>query len=150
METVWIVVADRSRARIFEEVRPPRLLQEIADFVNPVGRASHRELTSDAAGRSRSTGLGTRAHSESPGTTQDTHEAERFAREIAHYLDKGRNEHRYAKLWLVAAPKFLAMLRKSVSREVSKMVEREADKDLSRATLREIDAFIVGHRRPLS
>ena len=150
METTWIVVADPSRARIFEEVRSPRSLQEIADFVNPLGRASHRELTSDAAGRSRSTGLGTRAHSESPGTTQDTHEAERFARELADHLEKARTAHRYETLWLVAAPRFLAMLRKSVSREVMKLIEQEIDKDLTRSTLLEIDSFIAGRRKPAS
>lgn len=149
MDAIWILVADRSRARIFEEVRSPRALREIADFVNPLGRARHRELTTDAEGRSRSSSLGTRAHTESPGTTADTHEAERFSRELADYLDKGRNEHRYDALWLIAAPKFLAMLRKSLGREVQKLIEVEIDKDLSRSTLREIDKF-VAHRRKQS
>jgi|SRR5687768_1380748 protein required for attachment to host cells len=149
MDAIWILVADRSRARIFEEVRSPRALEEIADFVNPLGRARHRELTTDAEGRSRSSSLGTRAHTESPGTTADTHEAERFSRELADYLDKGRNEHRYDALWLIAAPKFLAMLRKSLGREVQKLIEVEIDKDLSRSTLREIDTFIANRRKPV-
>ncbi|HET7598086.1 MAG TPA: host attachment protein [Burkholderiales bacterium] len=150
MDTTWIVVADRSRARIFEEARSPRSVQEIADFVNPAGRARHSELTTDAEGRSRSTGLGTRAHSESPGTSADVHEAERFSREVAEYLEHARNEHRFERLWLVAAPKFLAMLRKSLSREAHKLVEEAVAKDLSRSNLREIDDFIVGRRKTLS
>jgi len=146
MDTTWIVVADRSRARIFEEVRSPRAVQEIADFVNPAGRAHHRELTTDAEGRSRSTGLGTRAHAASPGTPADVHEAERFARQIADHLERARNAHRYGALWLVAAPRFLAMLRKSLSRELRKTVAAEIDKDLTRSTLREIDSFLAGRR----
>lgn len=149
MDTTWIVVADRSRARLFEETRLPRSVQEIADFVNPAGRARHGELTSDAEGRSRSTGLSTRAHSESPGTTADVHEAERFSREFAEYLEHARNEHRYQRLWLIAAPKFLAMLRQSLSREAHKLVEEAIDKDLSRSSLREIDEFVVGRRKTL-
>lgn len=146
METTWILVGDRSRVRIFEE-GPSRAVQEIADFVNPAGRASHRELTTGAAGRVRSTGLGTRAHSESPGTTADTHEAERFSREIADHLERARNDHRYSRLWIVAAPKFLAMLRKSLSREVEKLVEEEIDKDLARVSVREIEALIENRRK---
>lgn len=149
MDTTWIVVADRSRARIFEEVRSPRAMQEIADFVNPLGRARHSDLTTDAEGRSRSSSLGTRAHSESPGTTADTHEAECFSREIAGYLESARNDHRYSRLWIVAAPKFLAMLRKSLSREARKLVEEEIDKDLSRSSVRDIDSLVASRREAL-
>jgi hypothetical protein len=87
MNATGILVTDRSRARIFEEVGPPRALREIADFVNPLGRASHRELTTDAEGRSLSTGLRPQSHSESPGVDAATHEAERFSREIADHLE---------------------------------------------------------------
>jgi protein required for attachment to host cells len=104
MEATWILVADRSRARIFEEIRSPRALYEIEDFVNPLGRASDRELTTDAAGRSLSTGLRTRSHSTGPGVGAATHEAERFSKEIADYLETARTDHRYDRLWVVAAP----------------------------------------------
>jgi protein required for attachment to host cells len=147
MEATWILVADRSRARIFEEIRSPRALYEIEDFVNPLGRASDRELTTDAAGRSLSTGLRTRSHSTGPGVGAATHEAERFSKEIADYLESARTDHRYDRLWVVAAPKFLAMLRKRMSREVRKMVEQEIDKDLSRADVREIDTLVADRRK---
>jgi protein required for attachment to host cells len=147
MEATWILVADRSRARIFEEIRSPRALYEIADFVNPLGRASDRELTTDAEGRSLSTGLRTRSHSAGPGVGAATHEAERFSKEIADYLETARTDHRYDRLWVVAAPKFLAMLRKRMSREVRKLVADEIDKDLSRADIREIDSLVADRRK---
>jgi protein required for attachment to host cells len=147
MDATWILVADRSRARIFEGVGPPRALHEIADFVNPLGRASHRELTTDAEGRSLSTGLRTQSHSESPGTDAAMHEAERFSREIADYLETARTGHRYDGLWVIAPPKFLAMMRKSMSKDVRKLVEEELDKDLSRSDTREIDSLITNTRK---
>ena len=147
MDTTWILVADRTRARIFEEVRSPRAVQEIADLINPLGRARHSELTTDAEGRSRSSSLRTRAHTESPGVTADTHEAERFSHQIADYLETARNEHRYSRLWIVAAPKFLAMIRKSLSREARKLIEEEIDKDLSRSNVREIDSLVASRRK---
>ena len=46
----WVLVADASRARIFEWTAPSRLLLEIADPVNPQGRLKSSALDSDKPG----------------------------------------------------------------------------------------------------
>jgi len=46
----WVVVADASRARIFEAAELPEPLREIEDLVQPEGRMPERALQSDRPG----------------------------------------------------------------------------------------------------
>jgi protein required for attachment to host cells len=59
------------------------------------------------------------------------HETELFAKRLCEVLDQARTQHRYDELCLVAAPKFLGLLRNNLSKEARKLVTREVDKDLS-------------------
>ncbi|HUG79449.1 MAG TPA: host attachment protein, partial [Burkholderiales bacterium] len=59
------------------------------------------------------------------------HVAEVFAKRIGDYLEKARTEHRYDRLYLVAPPKFLGVLRRKLDRDVEKLVMGELPKDLS-------------------
>jgi protein required for attachment to host cells len=51
MQTTWILVADSSRARIFEIEPSEQNFQEVEDFFNPQGRANGRELNTDSQAR---------------------------------------------------------------------------------------------------
>ena len=64
-----------------------------------------------------------------------------FAKRIADYLDKARNEHRYDQLIIVAPPKVLGMMRKELGKEVEKLVADELPKDLSWFNAREIESY---------
>jgi protein required for attachment to host cells len=142
MERTWILAADSSRARIFETLESGHTIREIEDFINPEGRASNRELTSDAEGRYYGQGQQYRAHSTSPRVDAVEHEAELFAKTIGEYLDKARTEHRYEKVHIIAPPKFLGLLRKKVGDEVRKLVTDETAKDISSLDSKEIEAHI--------
>ncbi len=138
----WIVVADSSRARIFEVANREKHLQEIEDMVNPEGRANNRDLESDAAGRYH--GGGQRLQGGTSGTTINAveHETEWFAKSIGEYLDKARAERRYERLYLVAAPKFLGLLRDNLTRETRNTVSEELSKEISRLQGRDIESYI--------
>jgi protein required for attachment to host cells len=114
-------------------------LEEIEDLLNPEGRMSDRELTTDAHPRFRGTaGPG----SDREETAAVEHEVEKFARRVGDYLDKARLEQRYGSLVLVAPPKFLGVLRKELSKEVGKLVAEEMPKDLSWLSAREIERYL--------
>jgi protein required for attachment to host cells len=142
MAKKWIVVADSSRARLFEVADKEKHLREIEDMVNPEGRATNRELESDAAGRYH--GGGERMQGGSAGTTINAvdHQTEWFAKSVCEYLDKARAERRYDRLYIVAAPKFLGLLRENLTKEARNMVSEELSKEVSWLNEREVENYI--------
>lgn len=144
--TTWIVAADGSRARIFE-IDPERHLRELESFDHPRGRAHNRDLKSDAQGRYFSNGGGPRAHSATRQVTPVQHETELFAKTIARRLDKARSERRYDKLYLIAPPEFLGLLRENLGKEARKATTEEINKDLSRLETRDIERYLRPFRK---
>ena len=131
MEITWLVVANRSRARILEVRARNEAPREAADFVNPAGRVHERDLDSDAAGRFYGKGEREQGHSAPPGESQAEHEVDRFTVELREFLDRARIEKRFAHLWLIAAPAFLGQLRNAFHKPLRHCVELEIDKDLT-------------------
>jgi protein required for attachment to host cells len=141
MPTTWIVAADASRARILQVADRERLV-EVEDFLNPAGRLHNREINTDAKGRFRGPDRPGGHSSDDEEHTVD-HYNELFAKRVAGYLDKARNDQRYERLVLVAAPKVLGQLRKELGKEVEKLVVDELDKDLSWFNAREIERYFA-------
>lgn len=152
MATTWIVTGDASRARILQVTGQNRL-EEIESFVNPKGRMHDRELASGAHPRfDGHGGVGKPGSAPTGGPGSDRQEAgpseieaEKFSRELGRYLDQARMKKRFDRLFLVAAPRFLGMIRKELGKEVQKLVRDEIDKDLSWFDAREIDRFLKGN-----
>jgi len=140
MEPTWVVLADEGRARILELRQPGRDLEEVEEFSWPSAHARNADLRRDAYGRrapADSHGGGVPGNetmqgnnTESPGEEKLDHEAELFARRVAEHLAQARRQHRFERLHIAAAPKFLGRLRKVLDREVSESVVDELDKDL--------------------
>lgn len=143
MQTIWIVAADSFRARILEFKRKGEPLQELEDWVNPVARQDTSEVARSPKGRfygSMTTpGKANTAEYSFHPVEQAT---ERFADSIADYLDKGRNDHRYQRLFIVAEPKFLGLLRENMNKHVSQMVEQDAAYEISGWNTRQIAEFV--------
>jgi len=138
MQTTWVIAADSSRARIFEVLGKERRLREVADLLNPEGRSSERELKSDAEGRYYGHGDRSRAHSAGEASAVD-HATEIFSRELGRYLEKARTDRQFERLYVMAPPRFLGLLRRNLSNEVQKSIADEIGKDLSWLDAREID-----------
>lgn len=132
MRKTWVVVADRSRARIFTVATPKGPLTEFEDLVHPEARAHERDLTSDRPGRSSDNHV--------LGTAHGTHDqqAHAFAREIAERLEHGRVGAQFEQLVVVAAPDLLGMLRKAMNSHVTKMVVREMHKNVTQQSATDI------------
>lgn len=128
MPKIWILVADRSRARFFRG-NADRSLTEIGDRLNPEGRAQEGELVSDRASRMPSMAGRARGALES-GSARD-HVAERFARELCDALERGRTQGDYERLALVAPPEFLGFLHAAAGEQVMLRVAAEAGKNLT-------------------
>lgn len=142
MPKTWILAGDSSRVRIFEASSPKLHLQEIADFANPQGRGTNRDLRTDSYGHYSGTVERAQGETAEPRIDAITHEVEMFSKEVGKYLDKARTEHRYNKLRLIAPPKFLGMIRQNLGKEAQKLVDEELVKDVSRLSVREIEEYL--------
>lgn len=116
-DTTWVVVADGSRARIFETTGLKLDLREIEDLVNaaPSGPALSEK------------------------------EREKFAKTVADRVEQGRLHHRYQRLRFAAEPKFLGMLRQRLSEQTRQMIFEEINEDLSALDAREIQVHLGKH-----
>lgn len=154
MQTTWILAADGYRARIFEEIDEEHHLMEIEDLANPAGKAQGREVLTGAplrrnsgkGGRFGKGGTGNRGsiHDGQPETDPLEHENEEFSKAISDFLDHAHHEHRFEKLYVIAPPKFLGLLRKNLSEEAQKLVADEIDKDISWYDRNSIEEFVRG------
>ena len=91
---------------------------------------SKQDLVSDKPGRSFDSG-GQGRHAMGNKTDPKEQIAIRFAKELADYLEKNRQKKAYIKLFIIAAPHFLGLLRKELSKGVSELVSFEVDKNLT-------------------
>jgi protein required for attachment to host cells len=146
MGKTWLLIANRSRARLLEIQPGSDTPREIADFSNPEGRAHGRDVRADSDGRFYGKGERNQAHvaTKEPGLLG--HEVERFADALRDYLDRARNQHRFGQLWIVASPAFLGMLRDKLPKGLRAMVEFELDKDISLEAPREIFRHVLEAR----
>jgi protein required for attachment to host cells len=141
MSATWIVVADASRARIFEKAGASKELREKETFTHPASRMHEQEITSDLPGRAfDSEGAGRHAMGAKHDPKQN--EAEEFARELANHIEKARTEHRFAQLNIIAAPAMLGKLRSALSDEAKKLVTMEIDKDLTQHSIDDIQQHL--------
>lgn len=148
MQTTWIVIADSSRVRIFERQAPQYHLKEIENFVNPAGHANSNDLRTDDRGRFYGKGERYQGHTADPAVFPVEHENEMFSKTLTNYLEHARNNHLYNKLCLIAAPKFLGLIRSNMKKGVQELVEDELPKDISSYTVPQLESYIeqkIGH-----
>ena len=126
---IWILVAHRGGARLFENKGPGKGLSLLHDIPHPEGRLKNKDIGTDKPGRSFDS-RGQSRHSLSKEQEPAAHVAEQFAKQLSAMLDDGRNQQRFAKLVLVAEPRFLGNLRAALSTPTAALVTATVDKDL--------------------
>lgn len=119
-----IVVANGSEARLLTTAQDlgPRELQQVARLARPVTVA-------------------TRPGSAINGHDRQLDDVERFARRISRRLEALRRDTGYDEVVVIAAPRFLGMLRSTLTGSVRDLVSREIPQDLVRAEERRIWAI---------
>jgi protein required for attachment to host cells len=125
----WILVADNSRARIFVADKAKSPLQEIRTLASPEARLHEGDLVTDKGGRDRSPGGS--GHGVNDGEAHKHENAERFAALVCAELESARTAGGLRKLYVVAAPTFLGMLRQHQTPALRQLIAGEVDKNLS-------------------
>ncbi len=138
MSVTWILVADSSRAKLFNADKALAPLQEIASFSHPESRAKTQDLISDRQGRS-SNNSRSLDHDVEP----KRQEAIYFAKQLSEHLKSGRIRGLFHKLYIAAAPSFLGLLREKMDSHTAQLVAGEINKDLT-----QLDSATIRHHLP--
>ncbi|MCP4783757.1 MAG: host attachment protein [Fuerstiella sp.] len=141
VSTTWIVVADRSRARILADPGDNKDLSEIETLVNPEGAMRQSECCSDRQGYFG--GRPGALEAGDPETDFRHKTAQMFATRVIESLETGRASHSFGRVVLIAAPSFLGTLRQKLPAPLARMVELEVDKDYSKCSPGEIAAQLA-------
>jgi protein required for attachment to host cells len=127
--TIWVLVADSSRARFFSTDKSSSPLEEVTDMIYPEARMHDSDLTTDTDNRGRAPkGTGSHGPGDSPAIKDEL--ASRFAGKLCEVLQTAHAEGKFHKLYIIAAPGFLGTLRKCRSLNTDKLIAGEVDKNL--------------------
>lgn len=136
MKRSWILVANKSNARIFER-KSRKDFKLVGSLTNPEAKLNEGERVSDRNGSmAQSNGHGQQSFT--PKTTAKEHNEEIFAKEINEFLEKNRNQNKFDDLEIVAAPSFLGVIRNNLDKELNKQVSNCLNKDFSQRSDDEI------------
>ena len=141
MSITWVVVAESSRAKIYEMDSPQAPLRDIREFTHPDSRKHEHDLTSDLPGRAFDS-MGRNRHAMEANMSAKQHEALLFAQQLSHYLESSRLDKEFDDLIIVSAPAFLGLLRKNLTDATSRRVIQEIDKNLVQHDAAEIRAHL--------
>ncbi len=139
--TIWVMVADASRARFFKSDNRNGALEEMEDRLHVESRLKGRDLETDGPGRSFDR-AGQGRHAMGKEVDVKTHEAQRFAHELCDYLDQAAARNEFDRLYVMAAPTFLGMLRECLANNARKRVAGEISKDMVNQDLKAIRAAL--------
>lgn len=135
----WVVVADAARARVFDVDGKTKAIVEVMDLSHSASLQHASEMASDAPGMSSVKGMPSKFGMEEIVSPKEE-EAIRFANQVAEALRRGLAD--YERLYLIAAPHFLGLLRKDLDKAVQAKVIKEIDKDLTKHTVEDIHAHL--------
>jgi protein required for attachment to host cells len=134
---IWVVAADSAQARFFSAERANGGLSEFASLSNPVGRLRTGDLVSDRPGRVANAARGSRTALE-PHETAHEHAMGAFAKRLCRRLIRARQTRKVDRLYLVADPAFLGLLRRNLDAPTRRIVAGERNKDLSQHPAAEV------------
>ena len=125
---VWVLVADASRARIFEV----KIGSDAFELVQEFPHASHS--SSHHAGH---------AAAETHGNKETGHD--HFARLLCAALTRGLNDHKCGRVVLAANPEFLGHLREVADHNLQKHISEAVHKDYTTLNPRELAERLRDH-----
>ncbi len=108
-EEILVIAADRGHARLFSIARNQEQLQELSDLVNANARMPAHSLVTDRQGRTLSRQHGSRAALGRENLQAES--ARRFAHDVGAMLANRLHAQRAGRLFIIADPEFLGMLR---------------------------------------
>jgi len=139
--SICVVVADSSKARILLAENGRSGLVDHQDYVHSESRLKEQDLVSDGSGSESDSG-GFGKHSMGHEHAAHQKQAEIFAHELCDAIDKLRRTSDLRRIYLVAPPKFLGLLRASISKQCVDLLAGEVNKDLVTKSIEDIRSHL--------
>ena len=129
-KTTWIIVADESAATIYSRTSRRGPLSEQFELTNEAGRKKSGDLISDRGGRSfDSHGQGRHTMAKEQSGPKKT-AAAAFAKKIATRASKAIHDGTCDEISLIAAPRFLGVLRDALTKAGNVVPALTIDKEM--------------------
>lgn len=135
-QNIWILVANSAIAKIYRASNN-NVLEEIQQLTHPESRLHVRDLVTDRQGRGFESATNGR-HPMEPTTSPKETEFINFARDISLHLTNAHNEGKFGKLYIIAAPHFLGLLRDLLKPNMAPLLAGEIDKDITQYDTKKI------------
>ncbi|MDI3512933.1 MAG: hypothetical protein PWP40_162 [Rhodocyclaceae bacterium] len=136
MAITWILVANASLAKLYENLGPNKGLKLVKELIHPESRQKNGELVSDRSGAMAMTGSG--GGSMQPQTMPKQHEAKVFAQEIAQALYQGRTSNAFKRAIVVAPPAFMGLLNAVIDGPTAQLITDRFEKDYTKTPENEL------------
>ncbi|THF66140.1 host attachment protein [Pseudothauera nasutitermitis] len=130
MAITWILVANASLCRLYENLGPNKGMKLVKELIHPESRQKNAQLVTDRPGSMAVNGSGGGA--KQPQTLPKQHEARVFAHEIAQELYRGRARNAFRRAILVAPPGFMGMLNSVMDGPTAQLVSDRFEKDYTK------------------
>lgn len=129
-KTFWIVAADEAHAVFYKRDTMRAPLHEFLSLENAAGRMKKGELLADRGGRSFDSFGAGRHTMAAEKADPKKHAATAFAKQIAERIGKATHSGGCRDYALIAAPRFLGLLREEVARKCKFEPFKTVDKDV--------------------
>jgi protein required for attachment to host cells len=141
MKATWILIANASTARVFEKEADGKL-RLLDGFAHPDSRKPGSTLGSDRPGHIEGEGHGLGSASYQPRVDPKSWEHEKFAKELAAYLNAAVAAHRCERLYLIASNPFLGQIKAHLDAQTAKRLAGGIAADLTSFEGRELKARV--------
>ncbi len=139
--TTWIIVANSSHATIYRMTKFPKM-EQISTFDHPESRLHDIDLVSTRPGRGFES-TGTTRHAYQQMTDPKHTEIDIFAKSLSDYLDAAFLKGDFSRLYVVANPSFLGLLRKHLNAKTQHSVVGEIAKDMTEQPVAVIEQHLA-------
>jgi protein required for attachment to host cells len=138
MNTVWVLVCDAARARVFEIRNEDPIWHPVGVFDHVESRSKTSALAGDHLGQRSPEGAGVHHGALAPASSPKEVEKAHFGHGLARMLEQALRARRFLRWVLVAPPQFLGMLRNELTPELAKHLMATVDKDLTHLTAHDL------------
>jgi protein required for attachment to host cells len=136
-----VAVGDSAQLRLFESAAPLAPLREIMTITNPDARLHEGDLVADRGGRKKHRPM-QGGHSAFGGDSVKRHRVEDFAETASRHIHDLLQRLGAARLYLVAEPGFLGLLRQRLDQGAQRLLAGEIAKSLTGRPIDEIRAAL--------
>lgn len=140
-QKTWIVVANSSHAKIFRLAQKFPKIEELTTIDHPASRLHDQDLEGRKPGRNFQSG-GTTRHAYQPETDPKEVEIEKFAKSLSDYIYAAHQKGEFARLYIMANPSFLGLLRQYINPVTQKVIVAELAKDMTEHPTAEIEQHL--------